>query len=195
MLLSCATLSLAQSKIDPARIAPPAQAAKAPAQASDDAAPQEFKRLASVTWDLDTHKLAWVVQRGIEVNGQFVPKTVDKYEVSPSEAFMAMKNEKRDIAGDEASSLHDLLGVLSLYCVESTVWWENGGDASDDEPAAAVNAKPGKKSIEEKPAPADSPAAKPSIDHPANSQPEKKQTDKKPVVQLIPGALIADNLK
>jgi hypothetical protein len=179
VLLSCATFSLAQDM----KITPP------PAASDTDA--QQYKRLASVTWDLDTHKLVWVVQKGIEVNGEFVPKTTDRYEVSPNEAFMALKDEKRGIEGDEAKSLHDLLSVLSLYCVESTVWWENGGDATDPaadptsaQPAAPpAAAKPGKKIGDGKAAPAPDPNAKPTrVD-----QPEKKP------VQLIPGALVAAN--
>ncbi len=120
----------------------------------------QYKRLASVTWDLDTHKLVWVVQKGIEVNGEFVPKATDRYEVSPSEASWPSKTEKRGIDGDEANSLHDLLSVLSLYCVESTVWWENGGTATDPaadptgQPAApSIDAKPGKKTGDSKAAP------------------------------------------
>ena len=128
LLLSCATFSLAQDM----KIVPP------PAASDSDA--QQYKRLASVTWDLDTHKLVWIVQKGIEVNGEFVPKTTDRYEVSPNEAFMAMKDEKRGIEGDEAKSLHDLLGVLSLYCVESTVWWENGGNC--DRPRSGPSRRP-----------------------------------------------------
>jgi hypothetical protein len=179
VMLSCATFSLAQDM----KIAPP--------PAASDSGAQQYKRLASVTWDLDTHKLVWIVQKGIEVNGEFVPKATDRYEVSPNEAFMALKDEKRGIEGDEAKSLHDLLSVLSLYCVESTVWWENGGDATD--PAAAptpaqpdappADAKPGKKIGDGKSAPAPDPNAKPArVDQPA----------KKPV-QLIPGAFVAAN--
>src|ERR1700743_510121 len=126
LVLSCATFSFAQDM----KIAPPA--------APSDPDAQQYKRLASVTWDLDTHKLVWVVQKGIEVNGQFVPKSTARYEVSPGEAFMAVNEEKRGIESDEAKSLHDLLGVLSLYCVESTVWWENGGGSATD-PAAVTD--------------------------------------------------------
>jgi hypothetical protein len=187
VMLSCATFSLAQGM----KIAPPA--------APSDSDAQQYKRLASVTWDLDTHKLVWVVQKGIEENGQFVPKSTDRYEVSPNEAFMAVNNEKRGIETDEAKSLHDLLSVLSLYCVESTVWWENGGGQGGadrqaeppEQPAAPPadgkpgDAKPGKKPGDGKTAPAPDPNSKPTrVDQPA----------KKPApVQLIPGAFVAAN--
>lgn len=185
VLLSCATFSMAQDmKLAPSQKSLPAPQAQTPGNSQADAgapAPEEFKRLASVTWDLNTHKLVWVVEKGIEVNGEFVAQSTGRFEVSPSEAFMKVEEQKRAIGGDEASSLHDLLGVLSLYCVESTVWWENGGD--DASPAAAPDtpgaAKPGKKTEDRK---AD-PNAKPTrVDQPAE----------KPAIKLIPGALVAD---
>src|ERR1700753_2792537 len=146
LVLSCASFSFAQNmKLAPQTQAKPSEEAAPQTQKADS--PQEFKRLASVTWDLNTHKLVWVVQKGPEVNGEFVPQKTDRYEVSPTEAFMALNEEKRDIGGSEANSLHDLLSVLSLYCVESTVWWEaNGAEpAADPSSAPSVNEKSGKK--------------------------------------------------
>jgi hypothetical protein len=187
VLLSCASLSLAQDmKIAPPQAAPPAQAA--PQDQGAQAA--QFKRLASVTWDLNTHKLVWVVEKGEQVNGAFVPKSSDRYEVSPNEAFMAVNEEKRDIENDEASSLHELLSVLSLYCVESTVWWENGAEDQPDaktvpaKPAAPpTDAKPGKKTGVDNNKNQPDPNAKPTrLDQPQQNQ--------KPL--LIPGAKIAN---
>src|SRR3954468_51917 len=86
----------------------------------------EVKRLGSVTWDLDSHKLVWVVQKGAMVNGEFVPASEQKYEISPDKAAMMVAEEERGFDGDEAVSLHHLLDVLSLYCAESVVWWDEG---------------------------------------------------------------------
>lgn len=94
---------------------------------AQDRPAESVKKLDSVTWDLSTHKLIWVVQTGTEVNGEFVAKDSTRYEVSPDEASMALKNEKRGFTQEEAASLHHLLDVLSLYCAESTEWWEQGG--------------------------------------------------------------------
>src|SRR5205809_269767 len=88
------------------------------------AKPETVKRLGAVTWDLDAHKLVWVVQKGAMVNGQFVPASEQKYEISPDQARMAVSEEERGFDGDEAVSLHRLLDVLSLYCAESVVWWD-----------------------------------------------------------------------
>jgi hypothetical protein len=192
--LSCASFCLAQDmKNAPPVQAPPTQASPQTESKDKAATPEttEFKRLASVTWDLNTHRLVWIVEKGNEVNGEFVPKATSRYEVSPSEAFMTANNEKRGIADDEASSLHDLLGVLSLYCVESTVWWENGGDdgaektAAPAKPGPPVDAKPGKKTGSDgKAAPETDPNAKPTrVDQP----------QQKPKAPLVPGALIANN--
>ena len=86
----------------------------------------EVKRLGSVTWDLEAHKLVWVVQKGAMVNGEFVPASEQKYEISPDKARMMVAEEERGFDGDEAVSLHHLLDVLSLYCAESVVWWDEG---------------------------------------------------------------------
>jgi hypothetical protein len=96
----------------------------------------EVKRLGSVTWDLESHKLVWVVQKGTMVNGQFVPASEQKYEISPDQARMMVAEEERGFDGDEATSLHHLLDVLSLYCAESVVWWDEGQ-------GAPVSGKPG----------------------------------------------------
>lgn len=96
---------------------------------AQDKAPETVKRLSSVTWDLNTHKLVWVVQTGTEVNGEFVPKASSKYEVSPDDANMKFADETRGFTAEEAASLHHLLDVLSLYCAESTEWWEQGQGA------------------------------------------------------------------
>jgi hypothetical protein len=93
---------------------------------AQDKTPETVKRLDSVTWDLSTHKLVWVVQTGTKADGEFVPASSAKYEVSPDEASMMFADEKRGLSEEEADSLHHLLDVLSLYCAESTVWWDQG---------------------------------------------------------------------
>jgi hypothetical protein len=159
LMLSCASLSLAQ---DP----------------KTGPEPVVVKRLASVTWDLNTHKLVWVVQKGTQVDGAFVPLASKRYEVSPEEAYMASKDEKRGLGEDEAGSVTDLVNLLSLYCAESTDWWEQGPDA--DETAMP---KSEQKSVEPKtPAP---PSEKPTH----VGEPEKKSTPPR-----IPGTLVAANV-
>ena len=86
----------------------------------------EVKRLASVTWDLGSEKLTWVVQKGSMVNGDFVPASEQKYEIKPDSAVMAVAQEQRGFDDDEAAALHHLLDILSVYCAESVVWWDEG---------------------------------------------------------------------
>ena len=86
----------------------------------------EVKRLGSVTWDLETHKLVWIVQKGSMVNGQFVVASEEKYMISPDKARMMFADQERVFDGQEAVSLHKLLDVLSIYCAESVVWWDQG---------------------------------------------------------------------
>jgi hypothetical protein len=160
LLLSCASLALAQSP-----------------QPDTEPAPV-IKRLASVTWDLDTHKLVWVVQKGTEVNGEFVASSTDRYEVSPEEAIMASKDEKRGLAQEEAGSVTDLVNLLSLYCAESTDWWEQG--ASTQDTAAPKQA----------PSTPDTKKAAPSTDKPTRVDEPQQPKDPSP---RIPGTLVASN--
>jgi len=99
----------------------------------------EVKRLGSVTWDLDSHKLVWIVQKGAMVNGEFVPASEQKYEISPDKAAMMVAQEERGFDGDEAVSLHHLLDVLSLYCAESVVWWDEGEGTPTTAPKQPTN--------------------------------------------------------
>jgi hypothetical protein len=158
LIISCASLSLAQ-------------------EAQPE--PVVVKRLASVTWDLNTHKLVWVVQAGTVVEGAFVPLASKRYEVSPEEAYMASKDEKRGLAEEDAGSVTDLLNLLSLYCVQSTDWWEHGSSADD-----AAMPKSEQKSV----GPATPP---PSSDKPTHvDEPAQKSTP----APRIPGTLIAANV-
>ena len=103
----------------------------------------EVKRLGSVTWDLEAHKLVWVVQKGAMVEGKFVPAAEQRYEIAPDDAVMAVAEEARGFDGDEAVSLHRLLDVLSLYCAESVVWWDEGeGTPVAKQPGTQPSAKP-----------------------------------------------------
>jgi hypothetical protein len=88
--------------------------------------PQPIKKLDSVTWDLTAHKLVWVVHNGMMVNGQFVPSSEERYAISPDDATMAYATDMRGFDKNEAATLQRLLDVLSLYCAESVVWWDEG---------------------------------------------------------------------
>jgi hypothetical protein len=93
---------------------------------AEDQRAADKKRLESVTWDLKSHKLVWVVQKGVEKDGEFQSKGSEKYEISPDDAVMAVLDEKRGFTKDEAKALHRLLDTLSQYCAESVVWWDRG---------------------------------------------------------------------
>lgn len=154
LLLSLAGLSCAQDKKTekPGADRRSERAGEVPEAAGDK------KRLQSVTWDLKTHKLVWVVQRGVEENGQFVAKSSDRYEISPDDAVMKFSNEERGFTKEEAASLHKLLDTLSLYCAESVVWWDQGqGDRMDGSEGEGrrrqrIEQQPHKEKKEEKPA-------------------------------------------
>jgi hypothetical protein len=100
------------------------------------------KRLESVTWDLKSHKLVWVIQRGSEKDGEFVASASDRYEISPDDAVMTFSEERRGFTRDEATSLHKLLDTLSLYCAESVIWWDQGEGTPLDGKTPSRKARP-----------------------------------------------------
>jgi hypothetical protein len=103
----------------------------------------QVKKLGSVTWDVEHHKLVWKVEKGSMVDGEFVASSEEQYEVSPDDAIMAKAEEQRGFSGDEAVALHRLLDTLSLYCAESVVWWDKG-EGEPLQPRATPTAKPDK---------------------------------------------------
>jgi hypothetical protein len=123
---------------------------------AQDSKTDTIKRLESVTWDLSTHKLVWLVGKGTVVDGEFVTSSQVKYEVSPDEFFMTVAGEKRAVREDEAVALHQLLDTLSLYCVGNVVRWDKG---DKNEPDSPVTQSPGVVTKPEKPAQPKSPAA------------------------------------
>ena len=102
----------------------------------------EKKRLESVTWDLKSHKLVWIIQRGSEKDGEFVASASDRYEISPDDAVMTFAEERRGFTEAEASSLHKLLDTLSLYCAESVIWWDQGEGTPLDGKTPSRKARP-----------------------------------------------------
>jgi hypothetical protein len=136
VLLSCAALCCAQDAKPEAK----------------DPKTQEIKRLESVTWDLSTHKLVWLVSKGSVVDGEFVPSIKVKYEVSPDDAFMAHAGDTRSFGASEAAALHQLLDMLSIYCVESVVWWDRGqaGGPGSDTSEPGLVTKP-ERPVQQKP--------------------------------------------
>jgi hypothetical protein len=118
------------------------------------------RRLESVTWDLNSHKLVWVVQSGSEVDGKFVASSSDKYEISPDKAVMEYADEKRGFTDEEATSLHHLLDVLSLYCAESVIWWDQGQGSPVDPDARPASPRKQPESSEPKPRKVVKPAPK-----------------------------------
>jgi hypothetical protein len=139
----------------------------------------EARRLGSVTWDLKNHKLVWTIEKGATVNGEFVPSTSDRYEISPDDAVMAFSDQKRGFAEAEATSLQHLLDVLSLYCAESVVWWDQGQ-------GVPVNGAPGAPKSRDKDARPARPGDKPTrVDQP---QPQRKPRPRLSATDMVASA-------
>ncbi|PWU10436.1 MAG: hypothetical protein C5B51_04355 [Terriglobia bacterium] len=147
------------------------------ALAQDDAI--KAKRVASVTWDLQNHKLIWTVENGLAKNGEFVPSSKESYEISPKDGAMTFGGEQRGFTAQEAVWLQRLLNVLTIYCAESVVWWDAGEGLplnEDGTPAAVPQDQ--------------NPEA-----HPAESPDNGRRKVAEPEPQKTPGAirLVAQN--
>jgi hypothetical protein len=177
LLLSVATLTFAQSGPQSGQSAKPsadaaiqAKPAVNPPAASN---PQVVKKMGSVTWDPESHKLLWKVQTGSLVNGEFVPGSEEQYEISPDEATMGTSAEKRGLDGDEAEGLHQLLDILSIYCAESVAWWDRGMGAPVTPDKTTPDSSPAQKPVKIR-------------------QPETKPETKPAPLRPIPGTLVAE---
>jgi hypothetical protein len=164
LLSFAATLFAADTKTNDSGTNPPAQS-------------DEVRRLKSITWDLNSHQLVWVVQKGTMVNGNFSMGSEQQYAITPDNAAMLFAGEKRAFDSDEAASLQHLLDVLSVYCAESVVWWEEGQGtplpgASPNKPKSNTDSAPeGGKPVK--------------VDQP---EPQKKPVYKKPDSDYIAAA-------
>jgi hypothetical protein len=135
-LLTCAALTYAADQQP--------QAAKMPPDGGAGGT-GAYKKLGALTWDPDTRKLAWTVETGSMVEGKFVAASKKRYEITPDDATMATATEKRSFDNDEAVALHHLLDILSLYCAESAVWWDQGpGSPTDSKPEGSEKPTSGK---------------------------------------------------
>ena len=113
-----------------ATLAGPAQPKLAPQPQQSS---EQVKKLASVTWDLESQKLVWVVQKGSIVNGEFVPASQDRYAISPDDAAMSVADSSRAIDPEEAGDLRELVDTLSVYCVQSSIRWDRGAPTDQKE--------------------------------------------------------------
>jgi hypothetical protein len=98
------------------------------------------KRISSINWNSQTGKLEWVVQSGVEHDGQFVPTSQeDHYAITPEQASMAFQGQQRGFTTQEAEWLSNVLHILTVYCAESTVWWEQGQGVPLDDHGKPLN--------------------------------------------------------
>jgi hypothetical protein len=109
--------------------------------APDTTEPVQAKRVKSVTWDLQSQKLVWIVENGTAQNGKFTPSSEERYEISPSDQKMTFNGEQRGFSDDEGVWLNHLLTILTMYCAESVVWWVNGDEGSSPD-RQTPNAQP-----------------------------------------------------
>jgi hypothetical protein len=125
-------------KVQPQPKAPP------PGQAETQRATPVVRRLESITWNPVTGELSWVVASwdSLEIGEQ--PTSRDTYSMAIDRAIMKFHGEDRKFDPVEAKHVRSLMDLLSVYAVESTVWWDQGkGEKTTDAPPS--NKEPGNK--------------------------------------------------
>jgi len=141
--------------------------------------PHPVRRLDSVTWNPVTAELSWVVSTWDPSGNATQPTARDTYSMSIDEAKMKFKGEGRGFDPTEAKHVRVLMDMISMYAVESTVWWESGEGEKLDDPFGA------------KPDSDKSPATKPSgPPKPDVTKPDKNSTTPaQPAPKSAPAAL------
>jgi len=103
-----------------------------PAGNSDNPDETSPRRLESFTWDSVKHQLTWKVSKGEKAGDSYKPMSTDQYHIDMDNATMTVAGETRRFSKEEADNVQVLMGLISEYAVESTVWWEKGeGDPVD----------------------------------------------------------------
>ncbi len=104
---------------------------KAAQEKDEPKAPEQPRRLETVTWNSVKHELTWVISSGDRAKkgdggGLFQPEHSANYQISLDEATMSFEGETRRFSREEASNVHVLMDLIAKYAVDSTVWWEDG---------------------------------------------------------------------
>lgn len=97
-----------------------------PAGSTDQTDPATPRRLESFTWDSVKHQLTWKVSKGEKAGDSYQPLATDQYNIDMDNATMTVAGETRRFSKEEADNVQVLMGLISEYAVESTVWWEKG---------------------------------------------------------------------
>lgn len=88
----------------------------------------KMRRLESLSWSPVSNKLTWVVSNGTKnEKGEYQPEKDSKtYVIDLQDATMEYQGIKRRFSTDEAENVAVVMGLISKYAQESTVWWEAG---------------------------------------------------------------------
>ena len=84
------------------------------------------RRLESITWHADTHKLTWVVEHGTGAYQSFKGEGKKHYEIDLDAATMTFEGQTRTFTHEEATAVHAGMNTLVRYAIESVIWWEEG---------------------------------------------------------------------
>jgi hypothetical protein len=86
------------------------------------------RRLESLNWNPVTGKLTWAVSQGSRnAQGEYVPDHEQiVYEIDLPQAVMSHNGAERRFSKEEAANVLTVMGLISKYAQDSTMWWESG---------------------------------------------------------------------
>jgi hypothetical protein len=86
------------------------------------------RRLESLNWNPVTGKLTWAVSQGSRnAQGEYVSGHEQVvYEIDLPQAVMSHNGTERRFSKEEAANVLTVMGLISKYAQDSTMWWESG---------------------------------------------------------------------
>ena len=90
------------------------------------------RKLMSIVYSVEEDKLCWNVMSSRMEGGVVIEKLEDQPCIDPKKATMEIAGDVREFSQEEARGLRKLLAILTLYALESQVWFDEGhGKPSD----------------------------------------------------------------
>jgi len=88
----------------------------------------KMRRLENLSWNPVTNKLIWTVSSGARNDkGEYqAEKDPQTFSIDLQQATMEYRGTKRKFSEAEAENVAVVMGLISKYAQESTMWWEAG---------------------------------------------------------------------
>lgn len=88
----------------------------------------KMRRLENLSWNPVTNRLTWTVSNGIRnEKGEYeADRDPQTFTIDLQKATMEHQGAQRKFSEEEADNVAAVMGMISKYAQESTMWWEAG---------------------------------------------------------------------